>query len=363
MPHAHNLVGSNLPLIALQRHHRPFFFVSTLYVIMKFCKRCAQLEITPESFFALADGETPCLRHGWGVSLKPLECDICHLTSELLEATVLRGTSRKATDDDLTISISGSYTKVETDTGSRIQPRIALCFEFDGLDLVGGILPAARNTTKYPYFSRLLSQTPSFLNYGLIRHWIARCETQHPHCRERSASESDISNEGLLVIDVLHRCIVPAPETCRYIALSYVWGNATQVQLREDNFLELSREHSLSDARIPATIRDAMILVERLGERYLWVDALCIISDVAAIRQTAISNMDNIYSGSILTVVAGTCNSADDALRGVSTKRHCKQVTRKISPEVTLLAHFDVEYFFRKTTYCKRAWTYVSLQR
>jgi len=328
---------------------------------MKFCERCARLEITSESFFPLADGEKPCHRHQCGVSLKPLECDICHLTSELLGATVLRGTSRNATDDDLKICISGSYTKVETDTGSRIQPRIAL--DFDDLDLVGGILPATKNTTKYPYFSRLLPQAPSLLDYDLIRHWIARCETQHPHCRERLASESDISNEGLLVIDVLHKCLVPAPETCRYIALSYVWGNATQVQLRKDNLLELSREDSLSDACIPATIRDAMTLVEKLGERYLWVDALCIVSDDAAIRQAAISNMDNIYSGSILTVVAGTCNSADDALRGVSTTRHCKQVTREISPEVTLLAYFDVEHFFRKTTYCKRAWTYVSLQQ
>ncbi|KAH6865676.1 hypothetical protein BKA58DRAFT_225713 [Alternaria rosae] len=103
---------------------------------------------------------------------------------------------------------------------SKIQLMIGLLLEDEG----SSIRAATQNTSKYPHMSRLLPQGPKFLDFDLIRDWLARCEGQHAHCQERSALESDISKEGLLVIDVLLRCIVPASRKCRCIALSYVWG-------------------------------------------------------------------------------------------------------------------------------------------
>ncbi|EFQ92813.1 hypothetical protein PTT_10024 [Pyrenophora teres f. teres 0-1] len=96
-----------------------------------------------------------------------------------------------------------------------------------------------------------------------------------------------------------------------------------------------------------------MVLVESLGERYLWVDALCIISDDAKTKQESIANMDNIYAGSLLTIVA----SADEPLRGVSTARYCRQITRRIS-DLTLLAHLDPKELYETTIYRQRAWTF-----
>ncbi|KAE8857809.1 hypothetical protein PTNB73_09057 [Pyrenophora teres f. teres] len=100
-----------------------------------------------------------------------------------------------------------------------------------------------------------------------------------------------------------------------------------------------------------------MVLVESLGERYLWVDALCIISDDAKTKQESIANMDNIYAGSLLTIVASACASADEPLRGVSTARYCRQITRRIS-DLTLLAHLDPKELYETTIYRQRAWTF-----
>jgi hypothetical protein len=155
----------------------------------------------------------------------------------------------------------------------------------------------------------------------------------------------------------LQRCITPSPPGCRYLALSYVWGNATQLQLTTQNLGELSGNLRLAASDVPTTIRDAMTLVEKLGERYLWCDALCIISDDASVRQAAISNMDNIYADSLITIVAGACVSANDPLRGVNTPRFCRQHTRKISGDLSPMAHYQVEDLFKSTVYCERAWT------
>jgi len=328
---------------------------------MRFCDECVKLNINPAKFLPPADLEEPPWSHKCNVYIRPSECDLCQLIAELIEATIAYKIPSVVDDRGARTCLVNSRTPIAGNTKSKFQPCIAL--EIHGLDRIyewgAGIRPATKDPLRYPYFSRILPQGPSFLDFEHIQYWITRCESEHSHCRERSKLESDISVENVLVIDVVGQRIVPAPKNCRYIALSYVWGNATQVQLKKDNLLDLSRESSLSSPTIPKTIRDAMILVEKIGERYLWVDALCIVSDDAAARQAAISNMDNIYAGSLLTIVAGNCSSADDPLRGVSTERYCKQITRAISSEVTLLAHFDIEHLFRETKYCERAWTYV----
>lgn len=331
----------------------------TLYVIMKFCEECAKLNISPAKFLPPADLEEPPYSHKCNVYIRPSECDICQLIAELIEATISYKIPSVIDDQGARTCLVNCWTPITGNIKSKFQPYIRL--EIHGLDRIyeweAWIRPATQDHMKYPYFSRILPQGPSFLDFELIRRWITRCESNHSHCRGRSRLESDLSAKNLLVIDFVVQCIVPAPKHCRYVALSYVWGNTTQVQLKRENLLDLSRESSLSSPNIPETIRDAMVLVEKISERYLWVDALCIISDDAAVRQTAISNMDNIYAGSLLTIVAETCSSADDPLRGVSTERYCKQITRAISSEVTLLAHFDIEHLVRETKYCERAWT------
>lgn len=90
------------------------------------------------------------------------------------------------------------------------------------------------------------------------------------------------------------------------MALSYVWGGPQELQLTKKSHIELERPDGLSmdDQRLPRTITDAMLLVSRFDERYLWVDSLCIMQDDAENKHDRIALMDVIYQKAILTIVA-----------------------------------------------------------
>lgn len=82
----------------------------------------------------------------------------------------------------------------------------------------------------------------------------------------------------LRVIDVQLQCIVKVPEMCRYMTLSCVWGGPQELQLTKKCQIKLERPDGLSidDKGLARTIEDAMLLVSRFDERYLWVELLCI---------------------------------------------------------------------------------------
>lgn len=125
-----------------------------------------------------------------------------------------------------------------------------------------------------PHFGRLSPVQSSFLNFESIRSWLHHCRKNHTSCRTAANSKP---TQHFFVIDIRDRCIIEPQESCSYIALSYVWGGVAQYTLNEDNFEQLKVKHSIHTRYLTATVRDAMVLTEKLGERYLWVDALCII--------------------------------------------------------------------------------------
>ncbi|KAJ4109634.1 hypothetical protein NW765_004522 [Fusarium oxysporum] len=61
---------------------------------------------------------------------------------------------------------------------------------------------------------------------------------------------------------------------------------------------------ALLEGNIPQTFEDAIGFTKRLGERYIWIDALCIPQDEPGIKAQQISQMDQIYSSSICTIVS-----------------------------------------------------------
>lgn len=118
------------------------------------------------------------------------------------------------------------------------------------------------------------------MDLQLIRRWLKLCETSHgPQCARSPFNETIQPVLNLRVIDVLSKCIITAPQNCRYIALSYVWGSTNVFKCAREALGALQRPGALDLRTIPATIADAMRVAIGSGERYLWVDSLCIIQD------------------------------------------------------------------------------------
>ena len=99
-----------------------------------------------------------------------------------------------------------------------------------------------------------------------------------------------------------------------YITLSYCWGQQrflTTVSTNIEAHLE-----GLQESSLPQTFIDAIETTRKLGFRYLWIDALCIIQDSADDKAIEIGAMDSIYSNSVLTIaVVNATGVADGFLR------------------------------------------------
>jgi hypothetical protein len=48
-----------------------------------------------------------------------------------------------------------------------------------------------------------------------------------------------------------------------------------------------------------------------MGEKYLWVDSICIIQDDPVVVNAQINQMDLIYTQAVFTIVAATGQNAD----------------------------------------------------
>ena len=179
-------------------------------------------------------------------------------------------------------------------------------------------------------------QVPSpELDVALLRRWLSACELNHGDRCAPLDMPSKTTN-AFRVIDVDNMCITEAPEDCRYIALSYLWGSGPQQLFKttSENLQRLSTPQGLQRSDLPRTIQDAIDFAKVFGERYLWVDSLCLIHD----QQFQYRDADRIYARAALTVVAGSGHDANAGLPGVRRgSRTFRQEIEEIKPRLRLM--------------------------
>lgn len=168
------------------------------------------------------------------------------------------------------------------------------------------------------------------VNIDQLKEWLAHCEAEHGE-----ACNSDHRKEDAVpftLIDVVSNCLVSSASSARYFALSYVWGTVDMSSTVLDNYAARCQNNGLpSPAQLPATIADAMSLVSSLGERYLWVDALCIVQDDMEHKMRDIANMDRIYSHANATLVALHGTDAAAGLPGLRPNSRPPQVVETLT--------------------------------
>ncbi|KAF4597900.1 hypothetical protein AB1N83_011759 [Pleurotus pulmonarius] len=87
-----------------------------------------------------------------------------------------------------------------------------------------------------------------------------------------------------------------------YITLSYVWGGK-QPMTTTCNIAEYTTL-GIDASALPQTVRDAISVTHSLGQRYLWIDALCILQDSDQDKARQLGDMGRIYRDSYLTINA-----------------------------------------------------------
>ena len=165
--------------------------------------------------------------------------------------------------------------------------------------------------------------------------------------------------KSMLVIDVKQMRIAPLPANARYLALSYVWGRTPFLQLITSNFEQLKRKGSLSEQVLPRTIDEAIKLVNMLDERYLWVDALCIVQDDSANKLDQITQMDRIYLCAAMTIVSAGGSDANSGLSGFSPgSRRAQQTIEMIGGVRFVVMSPPLLDLLNGLTWHSRGWTY-----
>lgn len=98
-----------------------------------------------------------------------------------------------------------------------------------------------------------------------------------------------------------------------YATLSYTWGKGPQWPWGPHRIqrcdLSSMVQSGLPRVSLPKTIRDAVYVTEKLGLRYLWVDALCIMQDDADFIRESVK-MADIYAQAMINISASfsICN-------------------------------------------------------
>lgn len=170
-----------------------------------------------------------------------------------------------------------------------------------------------------------IEEVHSKVDTEFLRIMLEACDHGHPECKENINMGTP---SQMCIIDLIDMNIGPAPQDCRYCALSYVWGRTTEtwLTLTQENVVALRVKGSLIRSHFPATIRDAMQLCRDLGERYLWVDSLCIIQNDPVFQKQQIDIMDEIYACASYTIIAAAGDHANAGLPGMSTwLRECQR--------------------------------------
>lgn len=118
--------------------------------------------------------------------------------------------------------------------------------------------------------------------------WIRHCEESYGY---RCSSAHSHTGFEIYLIDLEHSCIIETNTEHRYLALSYVSGGHSGLQMTLASRDHLLQEGSLNDKKnssaISQAVKDTMALTISIGERFLWVDSMCI---VKTIRKANISN-------------------------------------------------------------------------
>ena len=158
--------------------------------------------------------------------------------------------------------------------------------------------------------------TSSAACWELAKAWLRECETKHKGCCSHGSTRA-YSPTRLIKIDrrgAEHQlCLsVDHPSKVEYLTLSHRWGTRPALSLTTSKINLWSGNIPFED--LPRTYRYAVVATNRLGFKYLWIDALCIVQDSKEDWYQEASAMSDVYTNSICNLPALHAQDNSDGL-------------------------------------------------
>ncbi|KAI3317941.1 heterokaryon incompatibility protein-domain-containing protein [Xylariaceae sp. AK1471] len=155
-------------------------------------------------------------------------------------------------------------------------------------------------------------------------------DAHHDECCFTHGTEDEFN--GLIketyfgVIDVADMQLKSLPLNSKgdpepFVALSYVWGqgklNESPYVTNRLNIMTHIQHGGLETIwdKLPRTLQDTILLVSRLGYRYLWIDSLCIVQDSERSWQLNARAMHLVYGNALFTICAADGRDSSAGLR------------------------------------------------
>lgn len=152
-------------------------------------------------------------------------------------------------------------------------------------------------------------------NFRAIERWLNFCNKNHTchlgdlpllPTRALDVGPPDGSTDPILSVNPNRRD--------RYVALSYCWGKG-QKTITTRHTLEKFRI-GIQTSTLSQSLQDAVMITRRIGLRYLWIDALCIVQEEDDLKDFLVESqkMAQYYGNAYLTLVAGSAADCQDGI-------------------------------------------------
>jgi hypothetical protein len=148
-------------------------------------------------------------------------------------------------------------------------------------------------------------ETASHDSITKIQQRLKTCSEEHEECL--ISPESRLPRRVLEISNRRAKLIVSNGKVAPYVSLSHCWGAKPIIRLLASNMKEL--QENIPWSKLSKTFQDSITVAWKLGFRYIWIDALCILQDSFEDWEHHASKMAQVFADSQLTISAS--RSAD----------------------------------------------------
>jgi hypothetical protein len=159
-----------------------------------------------------------------------------------------------------------------------------------------------------------------------------------------------------------------AAKAGNYIALSYCWGTNQTVIATTTAANLANRCRGFNVDALPKTFQEAIDITRKLGIKFLWIDALCIIQDDSSDWEREAVKMSQVYGNAYLTLAATASSSSSGGLYAKLKESASQSYTIPVSAKGQPVELHYRQYLNHATLYTQngleldplstRAWSY-----